>query len=53
MSVSSTNTYIVELNNRQAASGVSINNFSRSLFGMIFTLAAVQIRASLGDGWAL
>ncbi|KAL9558281.1 hypothetical protein MBANPS3_000981 [Mucor bainieri] len=31
---------------------VSVNNFTRNICGMIFSLTAVQIRASLGDGWA-
>lgn len=52
MTIAATNTYMVELNNKRAASAVSINNFSRSIFGMVFTLAAAKIRASLGDGWA-
>lgn len=31
---------------------VSVNNFTRNICGMIFSLTAVQIRTSLGDGWA-
>jgi hypothetical protein len=52
MTIAATNTYMVELNSKKAASAISLSNFTRSLFGMIFTLAAVKIRGSLGDGWA-
>jgi hypothetical protein len=31
---------------------VSLNNFTRNMCGMIFSLVGVQIRASLGDGWS-
>ncbi|KAG1106918.1 hypothetical protein G6F42_016564 [Rhizopus arrhizus] len=46
------NTYLVDSNHTKAASVVSVNNFTRNICGMIFSLTAVQIRTSLGDGWA-
>ncbi|EPB84183.1 hypothetical protein HMPREF1544_09046 [Mucor circinelloides 1006PhL] len=52
MSISATNTYLVEANTSRAASAVSLNNFTRNMCGMIFSLTGVQIRGSLGDGWS-
>jgi hypothetical protein len=46
------NTYMVDANHTKAASVVSLGNFTRNVCGMIFSLTAVQIRGSLGDGWA-
>ncbi|KAI9486470.1 MAG: major facilitator superfamily domain-containing protein [Benjaminiella poitrasii] len=46
------NTYLVDSNHTKAASVVSVNNFTRNTCGMIFSLTSVQIRSSLGDGWA-
>ncbi|KAI8984282.1 major facilitator superfamily domain-containing protein [Mycotypha africana] len=46
------NTYLADSFATKAASIVSVNNFTRNVCGMIFSLTAVQIRDSLGDGWA-
>ncbi|KAG2199219.1 hypothetical protein INT47_010594, partial [Mucor saturninus] len=45
-------TYMVDSNHTKAASVVSVGNFTRNICGMIFSLTAVQIRGSLGDGWS-
>ncbi|CAO3671234.1 unnamed protein product [Rhizopus stolonifer] len=50
--VTTTNTYLVDAHIKTAASAVSSNNFSRNTCAMIFSLAAVSIRNSLGDGWS-
>ncbi|KAL7334133.1 hypothetical protein PS15p_202944 [Mucor circinelloides] len=52
VSIASTNTYLIEANTFRAASAVSLNNFTRNMCGMIFSLTGVQIRGSLGDGWS-
>ncbi|KAI8640891.1 major facilitator superfamily domain-containing protein, partial [Parasitella parasitica] len=52
LSIAATNTYLVEANTSRAASAVSLNNFTRNMCGMIFSLTGVQIRESLGDGWS-
>ncbi|CAO3627589.1 unnamed protein product [Mucor fragilis] len=52
VSIAATNTYLIEANTFRAASAVSLNNFTRNMCGMIFSLTGVQIRGSLGDGWS-
>ncbi|CAO3620800.1 unnamed protein product [Mucor hiemalis] len=44
--------YLVDANHTKAASVVSISNFTRNICGMIFSLTAVEIRSSMGDGWS-
>ncbi|KAG2198262.1 hypothetical protein INT47_004346 [Mucor saturninus] len=50
--VTITSAYLVDANPSKAASTVAVANFTRSVCGMIFSLTAVQIRQSLGDGWS-
>ncbi|KAI9486471.1 MAG: major facilitator superfamily domain-containing protein [Benjaminiella poitrasii] len=50
--IAATNTYLVEINQAKAASAVAVNNFTRGVCGMIFSLTSAQIRGSLGDGWS-
>ncbi|CEI92095.1 hypothetical protein RMCBS344292_06368 [Rhizopus microsporus] len=50
--ITTVNTYIVEAHLKKAASVVSSNNFARNTCAMIFSLCAVSIRGSLGDGWS-
>lgn len=52
LTITVTNTYLVDANHTKAASAVSASNFTRCLCGMIFSLVSVQIRGSLGDGWS-
>ncbi|GAA5817662.1 hypothetical protein MFLAVUS_011213 [Mucor flavus] len=44
--------YLVDSNHTKAASVVAVGNFTRNICGMVFSLTAVQIRGSLGDGWS-
>jgi hypothetical protein len=52
ISIAATNNYMAEADNKRAASAIAINNFTRSLSGMVFALAAVSIRSAMGDGWS-
>lgn len=45
-------TYLTDCYLPISASVVSAANFCRNLGAMIFSLPAVQIRGSLGDGWS-
>ncbi|KAF7723728.1 hypothetical protein EC973_001704 [Apophysomyces ossiformis] len=44
-------TYLVDSHLPLSASVVSVSNFARNLMAMMFSLLAVQVRTSLGDGW--
>ncbi|KAI9260531.1 major facilitator superfamily domain-containing protein [Phascolomyces articulosus] len=45
-------TYLVESYLHVSASVVSVSNFTRNLFAMLFSILSVQIRAGMGDNWS-
>ncbi|KAL1928108.1 hypothetical protein VTP01DRAFT_3024 [Rhizomucor pusillus] len=51
-SITTSTTYIVEAHLKRSASVVSVANFCRNLFAMIFSLISLNIRQGLGDGWS-
>ncbi|KAG0194553.1 hypothetical protein DFQ28_009761 [Apophysomyces sp. BC1034] len=46
-------TYLVDCYLPMSASVVSVANFARNMMAMMFSLLAVTVRGSLGDGWTL
>ncbi|ORX59725.1 MFS general substrate transporter [Hesseltinella vesiculosa] len=51
LSITLSNTYLVEAYLERSASVVSVNNCLRNIFATVFSVLAAIVRNGLGDGW--